>query len=509
MQQPWVSIDLEADPHAAKVLTSTHAPTPWPEVGLLAAQSELRLQLLPALEARHTSESAALFRGHKLDRESLDRRYDEDSAEMEARHHNERAALVDTYRAGRDVLGKQFAADNADMQSKQLSETQAFLQQNLDLHRDMIAALAQQRKHQQEESDSLAAEKASMEAPGISGGDILQLNVGGESFVVTRGTLTQAKDSLLASKFNGRWEARHQLDNQGQIFLDYDPYCFKQVLAYLRSKAIERPDRPAPQPIIAPESQAQFNALLQFLGLEVFMGRHFFFDKCSNGASMTEIRTVLQKHTAAGIDESCLLAPAMPYGKTKQAGAAKPDPCACFCTRRDCLAFLQLVLPAVLKSSERLRQEGQTSVSNTVPGASSSVTLQQGAQAATSWMFPWEKRQMDGRGTPLRTWEKLYWGIFVTAISLFLFNRLKPDPVEAKIDEDKEARKLEAARAVLAGRSFTEGEEDPFEGLGPQEIQAYIDKALDGVSHSDPFEGMTPEEINDYTAKNGIPAQYQ
>ncbi|DBA75868.1 hypothetical protein WJX77_008075 [Trebouxia sp. C0004] len=315
MQQPWVSIDLEADPHSAKVLTSTHAPTPWPEVGLLAAQSELRLQLLPALEARHTSESAALFRGHKLDRESLDRRYDVDSAEMEARHRSERAALVENYRAGRDVLERQFAADSADMQSKHLSETQAFLQQNLDLHRDMIAALAHQRKLQQEESDSLAAEKASMEAPGISGGDILQLNVGGESFVVTRGTLTQAKDSLLASKFNGRWEARHQLDNQGQIFLDYDPYCFKQVLAYLRSKAIERPDRPAPQPVIAPESQAQFYALLQFLGLEEFMGRHFFFDKCSTGASMTDIRTVLQKHTAAGIDESCLLAPAMPYGK--------------------------------------------------------------------------------------------------------------------------------------------------------------------------------------------------
>ena len=150
MQQPWVSIDLEADPHPAKVLTSTHAPTPWPEVGLLAAQSELRLQLFPALEARHTSESATLFRGHKQDRESLDRRYDEDSAEMEARHHSERAALVDNYRASRDVSEKQFAADSADMQSKQLSETQTFLQQNLDLHRDMIAALAQQRKHQQE-----------------------------------------------------------------------------------------------------------------------------------------------------------------------------------------------------------------------------------------------------------------------------------------------------------------------------------------------------------------------
>lgn len=83
---------------------------------------------------------------------------------------------------------------------------------------------------------------------------------------------------MLASKFNGRWEAKHQVDTQGQIFLDYDPYCFKQVLAYLRSKAIERPDRPAPQPAIAPESQAQYLALLQYLGLEEFMGKHWYAD---------------------------------------------------------------------------------------------------------------------------------------------------------------------------------------------------------------------------------------
>ena len=36
-----------------------------------------------------------------------------------------------------------------------------------------------------------------MAAPGISGGDILQLNVGGESFVVTRGTLTQVLSNAL------------------------------------------------------------------------------------------------------------------------------------------------------------------------------------------------------------------------------------------------------------------------------------------------------------------------
>lgn len=64
--------------------------------------------------------------------------------------------------------------------------------------------------------------------------------------------------------------------------------------------------------------------------------------------------------------------------------------------------------------------------------------------AATSWMFPWEKRQMDGRGTPLRTWEKLYWGVFVTAIALFLFNRLKPNPQEAKVRHALHAASPEA-----------------------------------------------------------------
>ena len=48
-----------------------------------------------------------------------------------------------------------------------------------------------------------------MEAPGISGGDILQLNVGGESFVVTRGTLTQVHSTtvqlvLVVTSYSGR-----------------------------------------------------------------------------------------------------------------------------------------------------------------------------------------------------------------------------------------------------------------------------------------------------------------
>jgi len=39
-------------------------------------------------------------------------------------------------------------------------------------------------------------------------------------------------------------------------------------------------------------------------------------------------------------------------------------------------------------------------------------------------MFPWEKRQMDGSNQPLRTWEKVYWGVFVTGFSVFLLSRV-------------------------------------------------------------------------------------
>ena len=49
--------------------------------------------------------------------------------------------------------------------------------------------------------------------------------------------------------------------------------------------------------------------------------------------------------------------------------------------------------------------------------------------AAKVWMFPWERRQIEGAGTPLRSWEKAYWGVFVTAIALFLFSRLRAPPV--------------------------------------------------------------------------------
>ncbi len=49
-----------------------------------------------------------------------------------------------------------------------------------------------------QEQESLAAEKASMQADGVSGGDILKLNVCGERTSATRGVLTQVTSARLS-----------------------------------------------------------------------------------------------------------------------------------------------------------------------------------------------------------------------------------------------------------------------------------------------------------------------
>ncbi len=81
----------------------------------------------------------------------------------------------------------------------------------------------------------------------------------------------QAEDSMLAKMFGPRWAGRQKLDNQGRIFLNFDPYCFEQLLSFLMSKLIEHPEQPAPPPVIRPEAQAKFAQLVEYLGMKDFM----------------------------------------------------------------------------------------------------------------------------------------------------------------------------------------------------------------------------------------------
>lgn len=87
--------------------------------------------------------------------------------------------------------------------------------------------------------------------------------------------------------------------------------------------------------------------------------------------------------------------------------------------------------------------------------------------AATDWMFPWERRQL--QGGKLSVWEKFYWTAFVAAMGLLAYNHLLPkSKKEVVVDENKETLKADMARSLLAGKSLIEEEDDVFEGLSPK-----------------------------------------
>ena len=79
------------------------------------------------------------------------------------------------------------------------------------------------------------------------------------------------------------------------------------------------------------------------------------------------------------------------------------------------------------------------------------------------------------QGGALSTWEQWYWGVFVLAIAIFLFNRsgswinseaeLEKAAAEKRRQEEMERLQLERARRIMTGGSVLVGddEDDPFE----------------------------------------------
>ena len=68
----------------------------------------------------------------------------------------------------------------------------------------------------------------------ITDNDVIQLNVGGQLLMTTRYTLTRISNSILSIMFNGQWEEKLNRDNQGNIFLDFNPILFQHLLEQLR-----------------------------------------------------------------------------------------------------------------------------------------------------------------------------------------------------------------------------------------------------------------------------------
>ena len=82
--------------------------------------------------------------------------------------------------------------------------------------------------------------------------DILTLNVGGQvNLQVLRRTLCAVPESMMASKFSGRWDDQIERDKDGNIFVDYPPEIFQPLIALLRARVWEsKPEFQLPAPTV-------------------------------------------------------------------------------------------------------------------------------------------------------------------------------------------------------------------------------------------------------------------
>ena len=75
----------------------------------------------------------------------------------------------------------------------------------------------------------------------------------------------------MAARFSGNWEQGLDRDEQGTVFLNVDPYCFQQILQYLKLR-MNHPAKEVPLPAIPHDKHFAYASLVKFFCLEEYMG---------------------------------------------------------------------------------------------------------------------------------------------------------------------------------------------------------------------------------------------
>jgi hypothetical protein len=99
--------------------------------------------------------------------------------------------------------------------------------------------------------------------------DVLHLNIGGTVIAVLRRTLTSVEDSMLASRFSGRWDDMLEKDRGGNFFIDQPIELFLPMCNYLRAKSCETPlGPPVKSPHLTCYDQRQdFYRMVEYFGM--------------------------------------------------------------------------------------------------------------------------------------------------------------------------------------------------------------------------------------------------
>ena len=132
---------------------------------------------------------------------------------------------------------------------------------------DEVQRIEAKRQEVESQEKALNEERQRMMQILVKDDDVISLNIGGKNMAASRSTLCQVEGSLIASMFSGRWEDRLKKDKQGNVFLDFNPDCFKLILNYLRAKKIETPRSQAKKPKPPEEERSNYWNLVEYLGL--------------------------------------------------------------------------------------------------------------------------------------------------------------------------------------------------------------------------------------------------
>lgn len=103
-----------------------------------------------------------------------------------------------------------------------------------------VTNLAERSKELENERAKFEAEKRALTRAGITEGDVLTINAGGQIFIVKRSTLLMApEEGLLHAMFSGRWDDSIARDSENRIILDMSPQVFSTILSHLRVLRLE------------------------------------------------------------------------------------------------------------------------------------------------------------------------------------------------------------------------------------------------------------------------------
>ena len=108
-----------------------------------------------------------------------------------------------------------------------------------------------QKKAKQLEQDQLMFAKMAKD-----GDEILSINVSGEKFCVRRSVLTMVQDSELQKMFEN--EDKLMKDKEGNYYFDFNAFCFRRIVDFMKMKHVQINDDSAPLPVIDQNMKQEF-----------------------------------------------------------------------------------------------------------------------------------------------------------------------------------------------------------------------------------------------------------